>query len=547
MKLDNQNSTTASKSPIKRLFSGKKERGSQKSFNLFAAIVENSPDTYIIYDKSSLEIIDINKQATTLFGIPTERALEGWYMTRFFTRYLAMDSPNLERLMNRISETWEGEAEFVNESKKKIYTIVTTNVLSDVPADFELQVLRIRDVTPIVEAKKEVKRTMIFAEKAAGSKARFLSTMSHELRTPLNGIIGAANLALIDSSLGADARKHIGIMKYSSEHMLDVINDILDFSKMDAGKMELRKTAFNLKESIDDVIAFFHTQYHDHDLILSTDFDINTIKNFTVFGDQIKLNQVIKNLLSNALKFTLAGEVKLIVKAKESTGQSVSVYFEVKDTGIGIPKEKQDEIFHAFSQIHSDNLRRKFEGTGLGLAISKKLVEIMGGTLEVFSEEGKGSRFFFTLPLGIVGDSSGNTTEKAIRNKPAKDIRGLRVLIAEDNEINAGILKGFLQRWQMQIKVAITGVHALELLKYHRFDLVLMDLEMPEMNGYDALKKMREQGINIPVFAFTATLLENMDSLVKETGFTDYVLKPFKPAELKRKIEKYCERKIDYA
>ncbi|HVZ96438.1 MAG TPA: ATP-binding protein [Chitinophagaceae bacterium] len=547
LKPENQNSTSVSASPIKRLFSGKKDKGSQKSFNLFAAVFENSADAHIIYDKSSLEIININKQTALLLGISGEHAFEGWYMTRFFTRYLAMDSPNLERLMNRVSEAWEGEAEFVNESKKKIYTIVTTNIVTEVPAGFELQILRIRDMTPVVEARKEVKRTMIFAERAAGSKARFLSTMSHELRTPLNGIIGAANLALLDESLSSDARKHIGVMKYSSEHMLDIINDILDFSKIDAGKMEFRKNAFNLKESIDDVITFFDPQYHDHDLALTTDFDIDALKQVALFGDQMKLNQVIKNLLSNALKFTLAGEVKLSVRVKENTAQGILIYFEVKDTGIGIPKEKQDEIFHAFSQIHSDNLRRKYEGTGLGLAISKKLVEIMGGTLEVDSEEGKGSKFFFTLPFTIAARSSANHAENANGNHPVKDIRGLRILIAEDNEINANILKGFLQRWQMQIKVAITGVHAVELLKYHKFDLVLMDLEMPEMNGYDALRKIREQGIHVPVFAFTATLLENMDSLVKEAGFTDYVLKPFKPAELKKKIEKYCERKIDYA
>ena len=535
------------KSPIRRLFSGKKEKGAQASFNLFAAIFESAADAHIIYDRSSLEIIDINRQAAVMFGLAPEHAFDGWYMTRFFTRYLAMDSPNLERLMNRVSDTWEGEATFVAESKKKIYAIVHTNILSGAPSDVELQVLRIRDVTPLVEARREVKRTMVFAERAAGSKARFLSTMSHELRTPLNGIIGAANLALLEETLTEDVRRHIGIMKYSSEHMLDIINDILDFSKIDAGKMELRRNAFDLKASIRDVVTFFHSQYHDHTLSLETRFDLDGADDLVVFGDQMKINQVIKNLLSNALKFTLAGEVHLLVQVKNHAPGEQSVYFEVKDTGIGIPPEKQEEIFHAFSQIHSEELKRKYEGTGLGLAISKKLVELMGGQLEVESEVGKGSRFFFTLPLGNVASTERAAPDAAGGNAPARDIRGLRVLIAEDNEINANILRGFLQRWQMQIKIAITGVHALELIKYHKFDLILMDLEMPEMNGYDALKQLRAQGVTVPVFAFTATLLENMDSLVTEAGFTDYVLKPFKPAELRKKIEKYCERKIDYA
>lgn len=545
MKTEYQNNTQ-SVSPLKRLFSGKKNKFAEKSFNLFNIIFQNAGDAYIIYDRATLEIIDSNKQAALLFEAPVENAFRNWYMTRFMTRYLAMDSQNLERLMNQVAEPWEGEAEFITESKKKIYTIVNTNIISASNIPSELQVLRIKDITPIAEAKKEVKRNKIFAERAAGSKARFLSTMSHELRTPLNGIIGTANLVLLDESLNDEIRANVGIMRYSSEHMLDIINDILDFSKIDAGKMEFRKNGFALKESLEDVITFFAQQYKFHNLALKTDMEIESLKNVMVFGDQMKLNQVIKNLLSNALKFTLAGEVTLTVKIKELTEENAVIYFEVKDTGIGIVKEKHDEIFHAFSQIHSDNLKRKYEGTGLGLAISKKLVEIMGGQLQVESEEGKGSSFFFSLPFGIAARSSNNKTT-AVKAEPAKDIRGLRVLVAEDNEINANILKGFLQRWKMQIKVAITGVHALELLKYHKFDLILMDLEMPEMNGYDALKKIKQQGIQIPVFAFTATLLENMDTLVKETGFTDYVLKPFKPAELKKKIEKYCERKIDYA
>ena len=545
MKTENQNSAVSA-STLKRFFSGKKEKTPEKLFNLFAAIFQNSKDAQIIYDRASLEIIDCNKQTVSLFDLPEENALKGWYMTRFMTRYLVGDSPNMERLMNQVSEAWEGDAEFVTESKKRVYAIVNTNILANSPFASELQVLNIKDITPVMDARKEVKRARAFAEKASGSKARFLSTMSHELRTPLNGIIGAANLALTDASIKEDIRKNIGIMKYSSEHMLDIINDILDFSKIDAGKMESRRVPFNLKDSIEDVITFFIPQFTKHDLLLTTDMAIDAIEKIMVFGDQMKVSQVIKNLLSNALKFTVAGEVKLSVKIKELTESSVSVSFEVADTGIGIPKEKQEEIFHAFSQIHSDELKRKYEGTGLGLAISKNLVEIMGGALEVESEEGKGSKFLFTLPFGISNQAAGKKTEPVQNNDPPKDIRALRVLVAEDNEINANILKAFLQRWQMQIKIAITGVHALELLKYHKFDLVLMDLEMPEMNGYDALRQIRARGINIPIFAFTATLLEDMDSLIKEAGFTDYVLKPFKPAELKKKIEKYCERKIDY-
>ncbi len=196
--------------------------------------------------------------------------------------------------------------------------------------------------------------------------------------------------------------------------------------------------------------------------------------------------------------------------------------------------------------MYNDDLKRRYQGTGLGLTISSQIIKMMGGTLEVESEENLGSHFFFKIPFKLVKSNESEQQNEGVTVQVKKDIRGVRALIVEDNEINASILRSFLTRWEMPVKEAITGVHALELIKYHKFDVILMDLEMPEMNGYTALKKIREQNIKTPVIAFTATLLEDMDSLITEAGFTDYILKPFKPADLKRKLEKYCERKVDY-
>ncbi|MGH2646165.1 MAG: response regulator, partial [Ginsengibacter sp.] len=409
----------------------------------------------------------------------------------------------------------------------------------------------IRDITEITEAKNQVDIAKTKVENARGSKARFLSSMSHELRTPLNGIIGTSSLILSEPNLKEDFKKHINVIRYSSEHMLNIINDILDFSKIDARKMEVKEATFNLADCLNNVTSSFSLQFKSHNIELTTQFPTDELQNMYVLSDQMKLSQILKNLLSNSLKFTVNGNVKLNVQIKESSDKYITLYFEVKDTGIGIAKEKQEEIFLAFSQIHSDDLKRKYEGTGLGLTISKQLVNMLGGTLEVDSELHKGSRFYFTLKFKITVPSSATydvtTVALPIENPKINDIRGLRVLVVEDNEINANILKSFLRKWKMQIKVAITGIHALELIKYHKFDLILMDLEMPEMNGYTALKKIREKNKEIPVFAFTATLLENMDALITEAGFTDYVLKPFRPGDLKKKIETYCTRKIDYA
>ena len=233
------------------------------------------------------------------------------------------------------------------------------------------------------------------------------------------------------------------------------------------------------------------------------------------------------------------------MEIEQITESNITLYFEVQDTGIGIAKEKQEEIFHDFVQINEDDLRR-FGGTGLGLAISEKLVNIFGGKLEVESELEKGARFYFTLNFESAAIIQA-PKEISIVPEVIKDIRGVRVLIVEDNEINATILRSFLHKWQMQIKEARNGIHALELLKYHKFDLILMDLEMPEMDGYMTLKRIRETDDKIPIVAFTAALLENMDSLITVDGFNDYVLKPFRPAELKKKIELYApHRKIEY-
>ena len=532
---------------LKSLFSGKRDKSFRKEQGLFDSIFDTSDDAYFIYHNITLEIIETNRKASTLFELPPEKELKGLYITQVMMRYLAVDSPNMERLMNQIIENWEGEAEFLTQTKRRISAMVNTNVLGGMTGNPEFRVMRIRDISALVLAKNEVKKAKISVEKAASSKARFLSTMSHELRTPLNGIIGAANLILADSSLKAEVLEHINIMKYSSEHILDIINDILDFSKIDARKMEIRENPFKLIDCLDNVMTFFRPQYKSQNIALTTDMPVKELKEVTLLGDAMKLSQIIKNLLSNALKFTLTGSVELLVTIKEFNDKTISLYFEVNDTGIGIPSEKHEEIFQAFSQIHSDDLKRKYEGTGLGLTISKRLVEMMGGNIGVESEVDKGTRFFFTLPFKLSETAVVTKKIPVADNEPSKDIRGLRVLVVEDNEINANILKSFLHKWQMQIKGAITGLHALELIKYHKFDLILMDLEMPEMNGYTALQKIREQGITIPVIAFTATLLENMDMLVQEAGFTDYVLKPFRPSELRKKIEKYCERKIDYA
>ncbi|MES2891076.1 MAG: response regulator [Bacteroidota bacterium] len=506
------------------------------------ALFQSYLDAYVIYNCETREVVDYNKRMIGLFEIPAETELKNLYITQVMMRYLAEDSPNKDLMMDNVPDYWHGEAAFTTHKKTKFFSYVKSVVYFR--DEIKFQILSIRDITHTKQAEQELMIYKESVEKAGRAKARFLSSMSHELRTPLNGIIGTSNLIKAEPNLTEDLQKHIDVLLYSSEHMLGIINDILDFSKIDAGKTDLKKQGFNVKQCIDNVAASFQYQFKHKEINLVID-QSPELDQVSILSDEVKLSQVLTNLLSNALKFTLQGSVTLGVHLVENQPDKITIAFEVKDTGIGIPPEKQLEIFQGFSQVHAAELSRRFGGTGLGLTISEKLVAIFGGKLEVESEMNQGSRFYFTLSFEP-GKQVLRPLERAPREE-AVDIRGIKILIVEDNEINAKILKSFLKKWEVQIKEAGNGVHALEILKYHRFDLILMDLEMPEMDGYTAIKILRTTDTTTPVLAFTASLLENMDEFLADAGFDGYVLKPYRPAELKEKIEAFApHRRIEY-
>jgi signal transduction histidine kinase len=520
------------------------KKNSDARRNYAEALFQSGTAAYIVVDNDTGEITDYNKQASLLFELPLELRLNGLYISQFMMRYLAAGSENLETLMNGIPADWQGGALFRTHAKREFAAIVETSTFSAGAKAFQL--LSIQDVSVMKEPEMELNRYKARLENSVKVKTRFLSSMSHELRTPLNGIIGTSNLMLEDESISASAREQLKLQLYSSEHMLSIINDILDFSKIDSGKMEFNRQAFDLPGMLQKIAAAFENQFSSKGIEFELLLD-EKLADVNVVSDSVKLGQVLNNLISNALKFTLQGKVVLQVIVDDETAGSINVVFKVKDTGIGIKENKLDEIFEGFAQVHADDLKRQFGGTGLGLTISKKLVELFGSSLTVESEFGKGSCFTFSV----------NFKKQALVQKPITrpgmpfaetDIRGVRVLIVEDNEINTAVLKGFLLRWGIRVKEAGNGIHALELLKYHQFDLILMDLEMPEMNGYTAVNIIRETDKTIPVIAFTATLLEDMNTLVAGAGFDDYILKPFRPAELKKKIEMFApHRKIEYA
>lgn len=379
--------------------------------------------------------------------------------------------------------------------------------------------------TKLISAKEE-------AEQAYKAKSQFLSNMSHELRTPLNGIIGSANL-LMHEGITMSQKRFFDIISHSSSHMLSLVNDILDYSKIEAGKLELDENTFNVSELVKRVANMFDGQFQQKGVEFVTEID--EVLDMNVMSDDLRISQVLHNLLSNAFKFTRKGSVTLKVTREKQTDEEVFIHFSIADTGIGIKDDVQRVIFESFTQA-DNGTSRQFGGTGLGLSISTQLIHKFNSKINLRSVYGKGSTFSFTLALKKAAEMS-----EIIIPMVANDelLRGLRVLVAEDNRINMMIIRKFLSQWEAEVTEATNGAEAVQHFKNKDFDVILMDLEMPVMDGHEALVEIRKLDEHIPVFAFTAALYDNMKADLQGKGFSDFILKPFKPGELLSKISPY--------
>jgi CheY-like chemotaxis protein/anti-sigma regulatory factor (Ser/Thr protein kinase) len=330
-----------------------------------------------------------------------------------------------------------------------------------------------------------------------------------------------------------DQKSHLEILKYSSEHMMVLINEVLDFNKIEAGRFELENVPVNMRAFLRKLETQFSVQAHGKGLLFLVDIDENLEAEFLT--DETRLNQVLSNLLSNAIKFTHKGGITLGARKISSTSKKSVVQFMVQDTGIGIPAHKQQEVFDSFTQADTDTTR-KYGGTGLGLAISKKLVSLFSGELQLKSEDGKGSTFYFSLELEINENAKMYINDERVKHLPVFD--SLRVLIAEDNVVNMSVARKFLTKWGIEVHEAVNGLEAVEKFREGNFDLVLIDLEMPEMDGITALSEIRKVQPAVPAIAFTAAVYEDMRIDLLKKGFMDVVAKPFRPEDLHNKIQK---------
>ncbi len=401
---------------------------------------------------------------------------------------------------------------------------------------------RIQTETELKWAVDKIETAMLAklrAEQSADAKSEFLATMSHEIRTPINGVIGVANL-LKDEKLTPRQKEYVDILNYSSKHLLALVSDILDFSKIETGKVEFESTSFNLHTICESVYHVFKINADTKGITLMYNPD-RTIEK-SMYGDSVRINQVLTNLVGNAIKFTQKGSVTFGYKLLSETVNSCTVAFTVQDTGIGIATDEQANIFEGFAQANK-KISHNFGGTGLGLTISKKLIELQGGKLTMESEIGKGSTFTFYLTFETHAYENTLPNVNATAFLSASNLNGMKVLVAEDNNINVLVIKRFLEKWGIHYRVANNGKIALEMLEKESFDLILMDIHMPEMDGEEATNLIRlnsdKRISSIPIIALTANATVDMQQKLLNNGFTNYISKPFNPDNLFKLLKKH--------
>jgi len=475
-----------------------------------------------------------NKNYSKLVGRPegmTVDDIESW-TNRLRPEDVERITGSMQNAAEQGGSSWSCEYQLRRDDGSYVDVLDRGYVIRDAAGQPVRVVGAMMDITERKRAEAELLSAKEAAEAASRAKSEFLANMSHEIRTPMNGIIGMTELAL-ETELSSEQREYIEAVSQSGTALLTVINDILDFSKIEARKLDLDMVEFDLRQVVEEALRTVAVAAHKKGLELACDIDSDSPA--SLMGDPGRLRQVILNLVNNAIKFTEAGEVVLQVRCIEKKENQAQLEFAVTDTGIGIPREKQALIFEAFSQVDSSTTR-KYGGTGLGLPISLTLIEMMGGHLQLESEPGKGSRFYFTARFEL-----GSATSAF--SEPTAELKEKRVLIVDDNATNRRILQDTLTRWQMQPQGAAEGVAAMSMLQEARsagrpFHLVLTDGNMPGMDGFDlAIRIQKDPGLaQTSILMLTSDKQQGDVGRSRELGIAAYLVKPVRQAELRDAI-----------
>jgi PAS domain S-box-containing protein len=509
--------------------------------NLFIALYNKEDQTlsfpYFIDEKDRFE------------KVPVKKTLTGYVIKNKLPVILkSADLKKLEKkgeieLVGSPSKVWVGVPLTLGE---EVFGVISLQSYEneDLFAEEDLDVIifisnQISMAISKIKTEEDLRVAKQKAEQAALAKEQFLSTMSHEIRTPLNAIIGMSQLLMENPR--KDQIEYLDALKFSGENLMSLINDILDYNKIESDKVILEEVVMNPVELLKEIIQVLkiRAEEKNNKLFLETGTGVPEF----LIGDQVRLNQIITNLIGNAIKFTENGTIKIHLSLVSETKDRYLLRFSVEDTGIGIEQENLDYIFESFTQAKSD-ITRKFGGSGLGLAITKKLIDFQGGEIHVESTPGKGSRFFFELPYKkgeIELPENGDVLVESFES-----LDNIKILVAEDNEINLLVARKFLENWGVEVTIAENGKVAIEKIKKDKFDLVLMDLQMPEMDGYEATKQIKSlnngQFKDLPIIALTASILMNNKDRITKAGLDDSLIKPFDAVDLYQVIIRHLKK-----
>ncbi|MFY0606667.1 MAG: PAS domain S-box protein [Cyclobacteriaceae bacterium] len=518
----------------------------EKNEQLFKLVSENSSDIITVHDPTG-ECIFISAACESLLGYPQEQCI-GKNPSDFIhpEDFKKLD---LKTNFSDIRELYESQVQKVEYRFRKadgsfmwLETFIKP-VIDDSGKLVSLQASS-RDVTFRRAEREQLIVAKNKAEEASKAKNSFLSMMSHEIRTPLNGIIGTTNL-LIKKDPKEKQLPLLNILKQSGDNLLAILNDILDINKIEENKIEFDFHEFNFQELVWLIRDNYESQANDKGLSLNCSYDQNLSKKY--IGDSVRISQVLHNLISNAVKFTTTGEVSICLSKINQHDIFDEILVEVIDTGIGIIKERQSDIFDTFVQAEKDTTRR-FGGSGLGLAITKKLLALMNSQILLESKVDEGSNFSFRLALQRISSDNNEETNADMSNK-FMPLSG-KVLVVEDNQFNRLIACDFLEAWGCEVLEAEDGMEGLKLIEEKTADLVLLDLQMPVMDGYEVIRKLREYPAayfqELPVIALTATVLSGTEEELYKLGINDFISKPFIPNELYNKVaSKLPTKEID--
>lgn len=509
---------------------------SEKQLELLSLVASKTNNGVCICDKDG-NVTWINEALENILGFKNEVVVGKKLIDFVQGKDTDLELLEIVREKAKRFEPFNIEQQVYRKDGTEIWLSVANTPIYNKATNQHTQIEIINDITQRKHAEFQLLASREQTLQLSKAKESFVSIMSHEIRTPLNAVIGLVNILNEEEKLPSQ-NESIDLLKFSADNLLNLINDILDFNKIEVGKMELENKRLDIRTLLKDIVASMRFKIDEK--LIKLDFSVDAKIPELIRGDKTRLYQILVNLINNAIKFTPEGGVKVSIELASEFESKVTLNFKVTDTGIGIPKDKLSAIFEPFTQAES-NTSRKYGGSGLGLSITKKLINLFGGNISVKSELGIGTEFSFMLKFNkFEGPLDMPETPQQIT------LHG-KILVVDDNEINTLLAQRVLSKFGLTVVTTNSGIHAIELLKTKDFDLVLMDVHMPDLNGYETTEKLRaiddEYYKKLPIIALTASILNDHLDEIEKCGMTDFQLKPFKPDELAQKIAKYIHKK----